>query len=78
MPNLRLTDEEYRWLHDSLRATLSSRRVLKDPEMVVPVNIFTKLSRGLASVYCKECWKAEVYANGRCEACNKRQKRKAS
>lgn len=78
MPSLRLTSQEYIWLHDSLRATLSSRRVLEDPEMTVPVNIFTKLSRGLSSAYCKQCWKPEVYANGRCEACDKAKRRKAS
>lgn len=78
MPTLRLTTEEYRWLHDSLRATLASRRVLEDPEIVPAVNIFTKLSKGISGVFCKDCHRPEVYAKGQCQACWKRERRKVS
>jgi hypothetical protein len=72
MPTLRLTDTEFRWLHDHMRLTLPQ---LDDPEIVPAVNLFSKLAKGVRVAFCQDCWKPEVYARLRCQACWKRERR---
>lgn len=74
---LDLTPGEYRAAHDLIGYALN-RSLEDDPDVDELRSFYRKLLASKDRVLCSDCRQRRVYVGGRCQACYRAQKRKAS
>ncbi len=74
---LDLTPSEYRAAHDLIAYALR-RAIHDDPEVAALRGFYAKLLESRDKMLCNKCELRRVYVGGRCQACYRAEKRKAS